>query len=106
VPNAAALLMPGMFAQVDLAVPRKNPPLMIPGDTLVVRSDGPQVAVIGPGDVVHFTRIQLGRDFGDRLEVLSGLEDGQRLAVNPSDAVSEGAKVKPVIVEKASEKKQ
>jgi multidrug efflux pump subunit AcrA (membrane-fusion protein) len=104
--NGAALLMPGMFAEVDLSVPRKDPPLVIPGDTLVVRSDGPQVAVIGPDDTVHFTRIQLGRDYGDRLEVLSGLEDGQRLAVNPSDSVREGAKVKPVAAEKAPGKKQ
>jgi RND family efflux transporter MFP subunit len=104
VPNPAGALMPGMFAQVDLAVPRKNPPLMIPGDTLVVRSDGPQVAVIGEGDKVHFTRIQLGRDFGDRVEVLGGLEEGQRLAINPSDAVTEGVQVNPKLVEKAGKK--
>src|ERR1019366_5540354 len=39
--NADGALMPGMFAEVDLTVPRKFPPLLIPGDTLVVRSDGP-----------------------------------------------------------------
>ena len=96
VPNPGGLLMPGMYAQVDLSVPRKDPPLVIPGDTLVVRADGPQVAVVAADGTVHFTRIQLGRDFGDRLEVLSGLEEGQQLVVNPSDAVQEGAKVKPV----------
>jgi len=94
VPNPSGILMPGMYAQVHLVVPRTNPPLVIPGDTLVVRSDGPQVAVIGPGDRVHFTRIQLGRDFGDRLEVLAGLQEGQRLVVNPSDAIREGVQVK------------
>jgi RND family efflux transporter MFP subunit len=104
VANTAGLLLPGMYAQVDLSVPRRDPPLLIPGDTLVVRSDGPQVAVIGEGDTVHFTRVQLGRDFGDRLEVLSGMEEGQRLAVNPSDAVSEGAKVNPKSAEKAGKK--
>ena len=96
IPNPGALLMPGMYTQVDLSVPRKDPPLLIPGDTLVVRSDGPQVAVVEPDGRVHFARIQLGRDFGDRLEVLSGLEDGQQVVVNPSDAIREGAKVKPV----------
>jgi hypothetical protein len=54
------------------------------------------VAVVLPDSTVHFARITLGRDFGDRLEVLSGLELGQLLAVNPSDVVREGAKVKPV----------
>jgi RND family efflux transporter MFP subunit len=94
--NTDGALMPGMFAQVDLTVPRKFPPLLIPGDTLVVRSDGPQVAVVRPDATVHFTRIQLGRDYGDRLEVLSGLQEGQQLAVNPSDEVREGVKVNPV----------
>jgi RND family efflux transporter MFP subunit len=100
-PNPGGLLLPGMYADVDLSVPRKDPPLLIPGDTLVVRSDGPQVAVIGADDTVHFARVRLGRDYGDRLEVLSGLEEGQRLAVNPSDAIREGVKVKPVTGEKA-----
>jgi RND family efflux transporter MFP subunit len=96
VSNADGVLMPGMYAQVDLSVPRKNPPLLIPGDTLVVRSDGPQVAVVGDDGAVHWARIQLGRDYGDRLEVLGGLEIGQQIVVNPSDVVREGAKVKPV----------
>jgi RND family efflux transporter MFP subunit len=96
VSNTAGTLMPGEYAHVDLSVPRADPPLLIPGDTLVVRSDGPQVALIKPDGTVHFTRIQLGRDFGDHLEVLSGLEEGQQIAVNPSDAIREGATVKPV----------
>ena len=73
---------------------------MIPGDTLVVRDNVTQAAVVAGDGTVHFQRIQLGRDFGDRLEVLSGLEQGQLLAVNPSDAVREGVKVKPVRAEK------
>lgn len=93
--NPDGVLLPGMFAQVNLQVPRTNPPLLIPGDTLVVRADGPQVAVVDADGRVHYTRIQLGRDYGDRLEVLSGLEEGQRLVVNPSDSVREGVKVQP-----------
>ena len=103
--NSRGELLPGMYAQVDLAVPRANPSLLIPSDTLVVRSDGPQVAVIGADGVVHYTRIQLGRDLGDHLEVLSGLQAGLQLAVNPSDDVREGARVKPVIETKAPAKR-
>jgi RND family efflux transporter MFP subunit len=100
--NAGGLLLPGMYAQVDLAVPRRNPPLMIAADTLVVRADGPQVAVVKPDGVVHYSRVELGRDLGDRIEALSGVKEGDRLAVNPSDVVREGARVKPV----ASERKK
>ena len=96
VENQSGTLLPGMYTQVDLAVPRTDPPLQIPGDTLIVRGDGPQVAVVQPDGTVHYTLIQLGRDFGDHLEVLSGLREGQQLAVNPGDAVREGVKVKPV----------
>jgi RND family efflux transporter MFP subunit len=98
--NTSGVLMPGMYTQVDLAVPRKNPPLMIPADTLVIRADGPQVAVVNPEGVVHFTRVQLGRDLGEKLEALGGVQQGDRLAVNPGDAVREGARVKAVAAEK------
>ena len=95
-PNPDGTLLPGMYTQVDLQVPRKNPPLLIPGDTLIVRADGPQVAVLDSSGRVHFNHIQLGRDYGNHLEVLSGLEDGQQLVVNPSDVVREGIRVKAV----------
>ena len=103
--NHGGALLPGMYAQVDLAVPRQDPPLQIPGDTLVVRGNGPQVAVVKPDGTVHYTLIQLGRDFGDHVEVLSGLEEGQQIAVNPGDAVVEGVKVKPVLNEKNAGKR-
>ncbi len=100
VPNPSGALLPGAYAQVDLSVPRKDPPLVIPADTLVVRSDGPQVAAVSADGTIHFTRIQLGRDFGDRLEVLSGLKEGQELAVNPSDLIREGVRVQAVRTKK------
>ena len=60
------------------------------------RSGWLRAAVLGANDTVHFARIQLGRDYGDHIEVLSGLSEGDRLIINPSDAVREGVKVKPV----------
>jgi RND family efflux transporter MFP subunit len=98
VPNGDGELMPGMYADVDLATPRQNPPLLIPGDTLVVRSDGTQVALVMPDKTVHFQSIQLGRDYGDKVEVLQGLEPGQEVIVNPGDAIRENAKVNPVVL--------
>jgi RND family efflux transporter MFP subunit len=100
--NPEGTLRPGTFTQVNLTIPRRDTPLLIPGDTLVVRADGPQVAVVDAEGQVHFTKIKLGRDYGDRLEVLSGLQQGQQLIVNPSDLVREGVKVKPVKQEPAA----
>ena len=95
VANPDGKLMPGMYAQVDLNLPRKDPPLLMPSDTLVVRPEGTLVAVLGPGNVVHFQKITVGRDFGDRIEALSGLTEGQKVIVNPNDSVQEGVKVHP-----------
>jgi len=96
VPNPDGKLMPGTYAQVDLNLPRKDPPLLIPSDTLVVRPQGTLVALVNADGKVHFQPITVGRDFGDRIEVLSGLKLGQRVIVNPNDSVQEGVKVHPV----------
>jgi len=98
VPNQRGILLPGMYAQVDLTTPRLDPPVVIPGDTLVVRPDGTQVALVTPDQTIHFQHIDLGRDYGDRIEVTAGLEPGQRVVVNPGDTVREGVKVKPVVL--------
>jgi len=96
--NASGVLLPGMYAQVDLTSPVDRPPLLIPGDTLVVRPDGTQVAMLMPDRTIHFQLIKLGRDYGDRVEVIAGLSPGQRVVVNPGDTVREGAKVNPVLM--------
>jgi multidrug efflux pump subunit AcrA (membrane-fusion protein) len=56
--------------------------------------------VVGPDRKVHYQLLKLGRDFGDRIEVLSGLTEGQQIAVNPGDTVREGSKVSPVLLRK------
>jgi RND family efflux transporter MFP subunit len=94
--NPAGKLMPGMYVQVDLNLPRKDPPLLIPSDTLVVRPEGTLVALVGADNVVHYKRILVGRDFGDRIEVLSGMNEGERAIVNPNDSVQDGVRVEPV----------
>jgi multidrug efflux pump subunit AcrA (membrane-fusion protein) len=101
VPNADGALLPGMYAQVDLSSPRANPPLVLPGDALIVRAEGTEVALVRPDHTVHFQKIQIGRDYGDKLEVLSGLQDGDSVIANPSDRVREGVQVDPVPVSSA-----
>ncbi|HEX5228369.1 MAG TPA: efflux RND transporter periplasmic adaptor subunit [Bryobacteraceae bacterium] len=96
VPNTDGELLPGMYAQVDLTSARTNPPLLLPSDALIVRAEGTQVALVRPDHVVHFQRIQVGRDYGDKLEVLSGLQPGDSVISNPSDIVREGLVVEPV----------
>ncbi len=93
VPNADSALLPGMYSQVEFRSVRADPPLMVPSDAMIVRSDGTQVALVRPDHTVHLQNIQVGRDYGDRLEVLNGLAEGDTIVSNPSDEVHEGLKV-------------
>jgi RND family efflux transporter MFP subunit len=98
VPNQAGILLPGMYAQVNLTTPRKDPPLVIPGDTLVVRPDGTQVALLNPDQTIHFQHIELGRDYGDRIEVISGLQLGRAGSRQSWRRGARRSKVKPALL--------
>lgn len=96
VPNPEGKLLPGMYVDVDLNLPRKEPPLLISSDTLVVHPGGTMVALLDAKNSVHFQPITIGTDYGDKIEVLAGLKPGDRAIVNPNDAIEEGARVRPV----------
>ncbi len=98
VPNPEGKLLPGMYVEVDLHLPRKDPPLLLPSDTLSVRPEGTMVAMLDSSNAVHFQRVVVGRDYGSQIEILSGLNAGQRVIANPNDSVQEGVKVHPVMV--------
>ena len=105
VPNREGALLPGMYARVELVSPRTDAPLLIPSDALIARGEGMEVAVVREDHRVHVQKIEVGRDYGDRLEVAAGLRDGDMVIANPGDAVREGLEVQPVpIMERGSRK--
>jgi RND family efflux transporter MFP subunit len=96
VPNKDGILFPGMYAQVDLNSIRANPPLLIPSDALVVRPEGTVVALLQRDHAVHLQKVEVGRDYGDKLEILSGIQQGDNIIPDPGDLAREGLKVNPV----------
>jgi multidrug efflux pump subunit AcrA (membrane-fusion protein) len=95
VQNRDGSLLPGMYTDIQFRTERPDPPLLIPGDCLVSRPKGPVVAVLMDGNKVHYEPVTLGRDYGTDLEITGGLKEGDRVVINPSDEVREGAEVKP-----------
>lgn len=114
VENPKGALLPGMYAMVSFITDRVDPPLMVPDAALVVRSSGTVVAALQPLTTdeqqkagaegidpatlarvrrVHFQTVEPGRDYGLELEIPAGLKIGEEVAVDPSDAVEEGALV-------------
>jgi RND family efflux transporter MFP subunit len=96
VPNADNALLPGMYSQVELSGVRGDAPLLIPSDAMIVRADGPQVALVRADRTLHIQKIEVGRDYGDRIEVLKGLNEGDTIVSNPGDVASEGLKVEVI----------
>lgn len=92
--NPDGTLLPGAFAQLSLALTHADPGLSLPANVLLFRPHGVQVAVVDARGVVSLRTITLGRDFGTRVEIRSGLEGNERVVVNPSDAISAGQAVR------------
>jgi hypothetical protein len=67
--------------------------LTIPANTLLFRSEGLRVAVVRDGKA-QLTPIQVGRDFGQTLEVVAGLKPEDSLIVNPPDSIITGSEVR------------
>jgi RND family efflux transporter MFP subunit len=94
--NPDGVLFPGTFADVSLSGHRENRPLTIPATAVVFRTDGAQVAIVQPDDTVHLQKITLGRDFGDRVEIVQGLSNGAIIIAQPGDTAREGSRIVPV----------
>lgn len=94
--NATGELFPGAYAQVHLSVPVSTPTLILPVNTLIFRSEGLQVGTVQNSDHAVLANITLGRDFGNEVEVISGLTAGDSVIVNPPDSLVSGEKVRVV----------
>ncbi|HAJ59086.1 MAG TPA: hypothetical protein DCP31_07350 [Cyanobacteria bacterium UBA8543] len=94
--NGDNVLRPGMYAQVQFTATHANPPLMVPSNTVIMRSDGPQVAIATKDQKVQFQKVQIGRNYGSEVEIISGLQGNESLITNPTDNLREGQTVKAV----------
>ena len=94
VPNADGALLPGSYAQVHLQLHAAQPQYALPVNTLLFRPEGVQVATVDKNGAVALKTITIGRDFGSRVEVASGLAGNENVILNPTDAIAQGARVR------------
>jgi RND family efflux transporter MFP subunit len=93
VPNPAGRLLPGSYAEVHFAVPVQVTRLSIPVNALLFRPEGPRVAVVGSDHKVHLKAVNIGRDYGIKVEILGGLDANDQIVVNPADSLEDGQEV-------------
>jgi membrane fusion protein (multidrug efflux system) len=91
--NADDSILPGSYAYIHLNAVSAQPHVSIPVSAIVFRPDGAQVATVNAAERVSMQDITIGRDFGTRVEVLSGLNGHERVIANPNDAIESGDRV-------------
>jgi RND family efflux transporter MFP subunit len=93
VPNHDGKLYSGMYGEVKFLLVDQNAPIVVPANAFLFRKEGPQVATIENKDRIHWQNIRVGRDFGDRIEVIDGLKENTKVVMNPTDDLREGIQV-------------
>lgn len=94
--NATGLLFPGAYTEVHFKIKPNGSTLLIPSTSLVFRSEGLRVPVVVNGNRTALIPVVLGRDFGNTVEVTSGLEEDAWVVENPPDSLVDGEIVRVV----------
>jgi RND family efflux transporter MFP subunit len=93
VDNEANKLLPGAYVFVHFTLPGRTNSVTVPANALLFRSEGLRVGVVRDGKA-ELVPITVGRDYGDRVEVLSGLHPTDQVILNPSDSLTGGVAVR------------
>ncbi len=86
VKNQTGELLPGAYVSVHFKLPAARQSMTLPVNTLLFRAEGLQVAAVRNGKT-QLLPIKMGRDFGNEVEVISGINKDESVIVNPSDSI-------------------
>lgn len=92
VPNKDALLKPGTFARVHIESGKIDNVLTLPYSTMQYRYGVNRVFVVD-GDKLAARELKVGDRLGDRIEIISGVKAGDRVAATDVDKLADGLKV-------------
>jgi RND family efflux transporter MFP subunit len=95
--NSKGLLLPGAYVFVHFHLPPSANTVTIPSNTLLFRAEGLRVGVVR-GDRVQLVPVTIGHDFGNSVEITSGLTVADEVIVGPSDSLATGMEVHPQTV--------
>jgi membrane fusion protein (multidrug efflux system) len=91
VPNKERLLLPGMFADVQLTVGQRKLPT-VPKRALIMRDDEAHAFLV-VGDRLEERVLALGPELGDRVAVTRGASDGERIVTAQLESLKNGQRV-------------
>lgn len=93
--NKEGRLMAGLYAEVIFSLVPEKPYCIIPTKALIIRNQAPQVAVLDEENRIKLVNVAIGRDYGKSIEIVSGLNEKDRIVTNPSPNILDGVQVDP-----------
>jgi RND family efflux transporter MFP subunit len=105
VPNPSLILIPGMFAEVNLTLARRDGVLAVPIPAVDLGSDesSGQVVVVTPENRIEIRKVQLGLQNANSFEIRSGLRAGDLVVTGNRSRLAEGQQVRPKLTDIAAE---
>jgi len=93
VDNPTGQLLPGAYVFVHLKLPDQTRSVTIPSNTLIFRKEGLQVGLVSNGKA-ELVPVKISRDYGNSVEIVSGLQPTDAVIVDPSDSLVAGMPVR------------
>src|ERR1700737_1855631 len=90
--NPSGQLLSGRYAEVHFKVPGHASTYILPVDTLLFRKEGLNVAIVENGKA-KLVSVMPGRDFGNTIEIISGLQGNESVISSPPDSIVTGEAV-------------
>jgi len=94
--NPTGVLFSGAYAEAHFKLPNAGSTFILPVNTLLFRSEGLRVAVVGDDNHAELRPITVGHDYGTEIEVVSGLAGQEAIIINPPDSIVSGEEVRVV----------
>jgi RND family efflux transporter MFP subunit len=92
--NGDRALKPGGYAQVTFPLSGAASALRLPGSAILFQESGPTVVVVDQHGRARLQPVEIGRDQGKEVEIVSGLTGSERIVDTPPDAIENGDALK------------
>lgn len=86
-------LKSGMFGRGVILLGSSVKGMLLAKSAIVERGALTSVWILDKNNVAHMRLVKVGKPAGDRVEILSGLSDGERVVISGAERVTEGSKV-------------
>jgi RND family efflux transporter MFP subunit len=97
VPNPDYVLVPGMYAEINLHLRQSKEVLTVPLDAVEESNDSARVYTVRDS-TIHIVPVQTGLKTARQQEIRSGLTEGDQVIVGRHTGLEEGQKVQPKVV--------